>query len=47
MHTFISKLIEQMVDGGTLPTLSREEIDELAYKATDGLVPYIVEVSEY
>lgn len=47
MNDYIKTLIEKMIDGGTLPHLDGEEIDELAYKAIAGLVPYILEVFEY
>lgn len=47
MNDYIKTLIAEMIDGGTLPRLSGEEIDDLAYKAIDGLVPYILDVFEY
>lgn len=47
MNDYIKILIADMIEGGTLPPLDSEEIDELAYKAIDGLVPYILEVFEY
>ena len=47
MNEYIKTLIAEMIDGGTLPRLNSEEIDELARKSQDGLVPYILEVFEY
>lgn len=42
----LGHLIRQMVDGATLPQLDEEEIADLATRAEEGLVPYIVEVDE-
>lgn len=43
----LKDLILEMIDGSTLPELDSEEIAELAQKAEEGLVPYILEVFDY
>ena len=47
MNEYIKNLIASMIEGGTLPPLDSGEIDDLADKAIDGLVPYILDVFEY
>ena len=47
MNEYMARLIAQMIDGGTLPRLTPEEIEDLTHKSVDGLVPYILEVFEY
>lgn len=43
----LKHLIRQMIDGATLPLLDEEEITDLATRAEEGLIPYILEVNEY
>ena len=42
----LNNLIREMIDGGTLPALSPDEVDSLGSLAEDNLVPFILELFE-